>query len=171
VSTDSKTDTSAFWQAYKDPRWQQRRLEVMQRFGFSCAVCLSSEKELHVHHKHYVTGRKPWEYEDHELLCVCKFCHEHQTELSREIRASLGALDYGEQMQVLGYIQAMSAVYELPSHDRITIKDKDHAKGVADFLGTTPEAIQEIAAKDYNRLSGCAAEHIMFYGAEAVAAR
>lgn len=171
MSTSSKAQANDFWQHYKDPRWQMRRLEVMQRFGFSCAVCLRSDKELHVHHKHYVTGRKPWEYADDELLCVCKDCHEQYTELSREIRASLGALDYGEQMQVLGYIQAMSAVYELPSHDRITIKNGQYAKGVADFLATTPEAVQKIAAKDNNRLSGSAAEHIMFHGAEAVAAQ
>lgn len=30
---------------------------------------------LHVHHKHYVLGRLPWEYSDEELTTLCNWCH------------------------------------------------------------------------------------------------
>lgn len=32
--------------------------------------------ELHVHHKYYVLGRKPWEYPDEALITLCSDCHE-----------------------------------------------------------------------------------------------
>lgn len=60
----------------KDPRWQRRRLEIMQRDEFRCQVCMATEFTLHVHHKYYTKGRKPWEYEDHELVTLCVHCHE-----------------------------------------------------------------------------------------------
>ena len=31
--------------------------------------------ELHVHHKYYVLGRLPWEYEDDALITMCHHCH------------------------------------------------------------------------------------------------
>jgi 5-methylcytosine-specific restriction endonuclease McrA len=36
---------------------------------------------LNVHHKYYVTGKKPWEYKDDALVTLCKHCHSqfHQS--------------------------------------------------------------------------------------------
>lgn len=31
---------------------------------------------LNVHHKEYIKGRKPWEYENEQLLTLCEECHE-----------------------------------------------------------------------------------------------
>ncbi len=31
---------------------------------------------LHVHHKYYQDGYKPWEYPDHALITLCWVCHE-----------------------------------------------------------------------------------------------
>lgn len=60
----------------KDPRWQRKRLEVMERDEFCCQICMDSGSTLHVHHKRYVKGRNPWEYEIHDLATVCENCHE-----------------------------------------------------------------------------------------------
>lgn len=60
----------------KDPRWQRRRLEVLQRDEFTCRMCGDSKSTLHVHHKRYVKGRQPWEYEGRDLVSVCEACHE-----------------------------------------------------------------------------------------------
>lgn len=60
----------------KDPRWQKKRLEVMQRDGFKCQMCGDTEQTLHVHHENYRKGAKPWDYELHELRCFCEDCHE-----------------------------------------------------------------------------------------------
>ena len=64
----------------KDPRWQKKRLEVMQRDGFRCQHCLSEDKELQVHHAVYHKNYKPWEYENKELITLCRRCHEIETE-------------------------------------------------------------------------------------------
>ena len=40
-------------------------------------------KGLNVHHKYYVRGKAPWEYEDDALITLCKDCHrkEHQLKI------------------------------------------------------------------------------------------
>jgi len=61
----------------KDPRWQKKRLEILERDGFECQVCWSDEKELHVHHKLYKNGYDPWEYGNDDLETLCKDCHKN----------------------------------------------------------------------------------------------
>jgi hypothetical protein len=65
------------------PRWQQRRLEVLNHYGWTCQDCGETEVMLHVHHKQYVRGRAPWEYATEELEVLCKDCHhaEHFPEV------------------------------------------------------------------------------------------
>lgn len=59
----------------KDPRWQRKRLEIMERDGFECRECGGDEATLNVHHSYYVTGRDPWEYPEFSLLTLCRDCH------------------------------------------------------------------------------------------------
>lgn len=37
----------------KDPRWQRKRLEILQRDNFTCQECYATDKELNVHHLIY----------------------------------------------------------------------------------------------------------------------
>lgn len=60
----------------KDPRWQKKRLEIMERAGFKCEACGDSKETLHVHHGYYERGFDPWDYEDATLWCLCASCHE-----------------------------------------------------------------------------------------------
>ena len=62
----------------KDPRWQKKRLEIMQRDNFACALCLDTKSTLHVHHKKYIKGNMPWAYEDKYLITLCDKCHQKQ---------------------------------------------------------------------------------------------
>jgi len=48
----------------KDPRWQRKRLEVMQRDDFTCRNCGAKDKTLHIHHVRYLKGFEPWEYKE-----------------------------------------------------------------------------------------------------------
>lgn len=59
----------------RDPRWQKRRLEVMERDKFTCRACRSKDKTLNVHHTHYRKGADPWDYDDNDLVTVCEECH------------------------------------------------------------------------------------------------
>jgi len=72
----AKKQTKNDWSdQYKHPKWQKRRLEILQNQGFKCKMCGDAEKTLNVHHGKYVLGRKIWEYEDYELIGLCEDCH------------------------------------------------------------------------------------------------
>lgn len=59
----------------RHPKWQRKRLEVMQRDEWKCRSCNETEKELHVHHLKY-TADKPWEESDEHLITLCDSCHK-----------------------------------------------------------------------------------------------
>jgi hypothetical protein len=71
----------------KDPRWQRKRLEVLQRANFECMDCCAGDITLQVHHLYYVSGREPWEYPDFALRCLCSICHgnHHRTKKSEHL--------------------------------------------------------------------------------------
>jgi hypothetical protein len=65
----------------KDRRWQKKRLEVLDAAELKCSSCGSVDPSvpLHVHHKIYVRGRMPWEYNVDELDALCDMCHKNAT--------------------------------------------------------------------------------------------
>lgn len=94
-----------FWEAYRHPLWQQKRLEVMQAAEFACQSCGTNEITLNVHHKFYRKGAKPWEYENSELMCLCKPCHEKTHDVLAQLKAALNQLDRLDLTQCLGYVR------------------------------------------------------------------
>jgi hypothetical protein len=67
---------SAYAEKLKDPRWQKKRLEVLQRDNWKCTNCYDSTTTLHVHHLHYEPDTEPWEYPDFYLQTLCENCHK-----------------------------------------------------------------------------------------------
>lgn len=65
---------------FKDPRWQKKRLEILQRDNFTCQVCDDTKKTLHVHHKLYFYGRDPWDYINDFFETLCEDCHKEETD-------------------------------------------------------------------------------------------
>lgn len=68
-------ETTQYQQFLKDGRWQRRRLEIMERDGFKCCDCGTTD-DLHVHHIQYISGLYPWEYDDEDLITLCAKCHK-----------------------------------------------------------------------------------------------
>jgi len=64
----------------RDPRWQKKRLAIMQRDNFTCRRCTDTETTLNVHHCYYERGAMPWDYPDASLLTLCEACHQIITE-------------------------------------------------------------------------------------------
>lgn len=64
----------------KHPKWQKKRLKILERDDFTCQVCGDKETELHVHHNSYKGN--PWNIDDSELITVCKFCHKLKHKIS-----------------------------------------------------------------------------------------
>ena len=45
---------STYQEKLKHPKWQKKRLEILQRDEFKCVHCLDGESTLHVHHNMYL---------------------------------------------------------------------------------------------------------------------
>lgn len=65
-----------YWQKLQDPRWQRKRLEVLQRDHFTCRQCGDETRRLDVHHEYYVSQRQPWEYPLSAYKTLCSECHK-----------------------------------------------------------------------------------------------
>jgi hypothetical protein len=66
---------TSYSEKLKDPRWQRKRLEIMQRDEFRCVQCKDAESTLNVHHVYYRRGRDPWDYPNYLLVTLCEDCH------------------------------------------------------------------------------------------------
>lgn len=75
---------STYWQKLQDPRWQKKRLEILNRDGFKCRVCGCEQRQLQVHHGYYISKRDPWNYPDSSLKTLCSVCHEQETLIVNE---------------------------------------------------------------------------------------
>jgi hypothetical protein len=67
-----------------DPRWQKKRLQVLERENFTCQLCGNTQITLHVHHLSY--SDNPWDSNLHELQCLCKYCHESVTYINKNYK-------------------------------------------------------------------------------------
>lgn len=57
-----------------DPRWQKKRLEILDRDNFTCQMCGDTKSTLHVHHKEYLNN--PWDAISSNLITYCEHCHQ-----------------------------------------------------------------------------------------------
>jgi hypothetical protein len=71
----------------KDPRWQKKRLEILQRDNWACVSCGSEDVTLHVHHKVYEKNQEPWDIDSSLLITLCEDCHESETSSMPEYSA------------------------------------------------------------------------------------
>lgn len=63
---------------YRSSHWKAFREQVIELDGGVCVRCgrsASADLILHVHHKQYVAGRKPWEYPFNQCETLCSGCH------------------------------------------------------------------------------------------------
>jgi len=68
----------------RDPRWQKKRLNILNRDDWTCQNCGDKEATLHVHHMVYERDNEPWEYDDNILVTLCESCHENEKEQMQE---------------------------------------------------------------------------------------
>jgi hypothetical protein len=99
----------------KSPKWQKKRLEVLSLRGFKCENCANEEKQLHVHHRFYLKGRKAWEYDNDVLQVLCETCHENEhkpkkeNNMQSEIIQFIDSLDedkYYEFFKIVKYLKS-----------------------------------------------------------------
>jgi hypothetical protein len=93
-----------FFDQYKDPRWQKKRLEIMKRDEFQCQVCGDKERELNVHHRIYLKDQKIWDYENKHLITLCEDCHRMAHSERKELNLLLADI---HEMFLSEYIEVI----------------------------------------------------------------
>lgn len=84
-----------------DPRWQKKRLEILNRDEWSCQWCGEKTKTLHIHHFCYRYGKMAWESENDEMITLCNDCHKvtHITTLTPIENKLIDLLRIGAETQ------------------------------------------------------------------------
>lgn len=129
--------TPTYGELLRDPRWQRKRLEIMNRADFACEECGDKTTTLNVHHKIYLKGAKPWEYENVELECLCETCHEATHHLRDALRAATSSMSKSELERLLGYADALQLI-NIATHETrveklpIKVRSEHHAAGLID---------------------------------------
>lgn len=75
----------------RNPKWQKKRLEIMQRDGFKCCICKANDKPLNVHHLYYMPKTLIWEYDNEAMKTVCE---EHHEQLTKDLPKLAGLLAF-----------------------------------------------------------------------------
>lgn len=77
-----KKTMTAYSEKLKNPKWQRKRLEALNRDNFTCQHCKDTETELHVHHLKY--KKEPFDADLEDLVTLCKDCHYIETYFIKE---------------------------------------------------------------------------------------
>lgn len=86
----------------KDPRWQKKRLEILERDKWTCQFCDDTETELQIHHLKYFG--EPWEAPPTDLITVCKCCHLIHEKVKKSYPGS-SVISIRRNGELRGYIQ------------------------------------------------------------------
>lgn len=105
-----------YYEMLRDPQWQKKRLEIMQRDEFCCQRCENTTNTLNVHHSYYEKGKSPWEYPAWSLHTLCKDCHEVIQEQLTELHRAIGLLAFEQIEEVTGYAKGL-AVMDCSAND------------------------------------------------------
>lgn len=102
----------------KDPRWQKKRLEILQRDGFKCMVCKDDKSTLNIHHKMYLKDTDPWNYSPQLLITLCEDCHKSEESNKQHIKMDLQllySLGYNNDTlhELYGYIEYTLSAYKI----------------------------------------------------------
>lgn len=130
----------------KDPQWQKKRLEILQRDEFSCQVCGDERSTLHVHHRRYINGREPWEYTNDQLVTLCENCHQTESDemadAIQDLTAVLKELFFSAEIRDItqGFIN-----YSHPHISGVSAAALMH-------LLSSPEMMQEVVSKYFGSL-------------------
>lgn len=117
------TKKPSYAEQLRNPKWQKKRLEILSRDEFCCQLCFDSESTLHVHHKRYVKGRMPWEYDNRDLVTVCENCHDSAEEIrqeSIEVMAALHLDGPGSASEVKFLVSGWAARHGVEGFDTTT---------------------------------------------------
>jgi hypothetical protein len=112
----------------KSPQWATFREEVFDHYGRQCETCgEDTSGPTQVHHRRYIWGREPWEYDMEDCRVLCATCHHeiHECEnAARNLIRDTPAHTTGEIKQLIDELAL------IPSHKRsiVCAHAKNHAR-------------------------------------------
>lgn len=95
---------STYSEKLRDPRWQKKRLEIMNRDDFTCQNCGNSDRTLNVDHQVYRKNANPWDYDDADLWTLCEDCHQNITAARQRIADEVGRMNGFELDQLEAFL-------------------------------------------------------------------
>ena len=63
---------------YRKRQWQDYRIRIWEldnRQCVRCGISIDNPQKAQIHHKIYLNGKMPWEYDDVDCECLCAKCH------------------------------------------------------------------------------------------------
>lgn len=127
----------------KDPRWQKKRLEILQRDRWICKSCYDSTTTLHVHHTKY--SKEPWDADNKHLITLCERCHKSEEENRKQRESDFLNAFYGAGF-LSWDLEQLTAALNAYNHDLPHVTD------------VTSSAISSLIS-DRNKLSICIEEY------------
>jgi len=123
---------SNYSELLKDPRWQRKRLEIMNRDNWRCCACNRDVVTLNVHHTKY--SGKPWEADASNLITLCENCHKLE-EAYKKDNTTLGDLSNKSGVLATFLIDAAIVMAHKIRKDRSSFNEiKDYIKNNDDEI-------------------------------------
>lgn len=90
----------------QDPRWKKLSAKIKKRDGYRCCKC-GSKENLNVHHIGYRGRVVPWEYNELELVTLCKACHEKEHEVKDGVATKINIIkdNYSSDRCIISFDQ------------------------------------------------------------------
>ena len=136
----------------KSPKWQKRRLEIMERDNFTCQICGCKDKTLHVHHTIYIPKREIWDYEDNQLITLCEDCHNNEHgKYAQTLSEYISEMRYAgfTNYEIINYLAKYSLGIIYPDSKEIQ-EFREINPRKAETLERLAKRRQEIDNKKYN---------------------
>lgn len=127
----------------KDPRWQRKRLQILERDGWKCTSCEAENVTLHVNHRRYAKSGNPWEVGDADLETLCEKCHEEESSTYRRARDLLCPLSTDDKEHVCGTMTGLA--YRKGDLSSTTVTSFEFACGLSDVIRVHFQDILEAA--------------------------
>ncbi len=143
-------EKKSYLELLQHPKWQKKRLEILEIANFECEDCGADDKSLQIHHSYYEKGLAPWEYPNESLHCLCEACHRKAQNLSTLLKRQLGKIELADRERLFGYALGLEALNYPMS--LIDIFSYEVALGVANAWGLTAEEV--IAALREGNIDG-----------------
>lgn len=134
-----KTQTS-YAEKLRDPRWQKKRLRVMERDGFACRDCSDTKSNLQVHHCFYEKG-EPWLTDDRFLMTLCGDCHEARQALEQDAKRALGMIfcNMANQPDDQSLLNFVTSLVKNTESKTVLVLNDEEIQGAIEFGGRSKQ--------------------------------